>query len=105
MKWISIQLHTDKSHSIEKQEVVNVITETGALVEVIEEKEGESYTSLNFKVTTPKMFWSEKKVKFLNCLGFPECSIVVCEGESGWDDYLLLYHFDSSEKCDDISLV
>ena len=27
-------------------------------------------------------------------------SMAVCEGEHGWDDYLLLYHFDSAVKTD-----
>ena len=26
--------------------------------------------------------------------------IVVCEGDHGWDDYLLLYHFDKQEALD-----
>lgn len=26
--------------------------------------------------------------------------VVVCEGDKGWDDYLLLYHYDVSEKLD-----
>jgi hypothetical protein len=29
-----------------------------------------------------------------------QSSIVVCEGEIGWNDYLLLYHFNKSEKLD-----
>ena len=28
--------------------------------------------------------------------------IVVCEGEDGFDDYLLLHHFDKGEKLDEI---
>ncbi len=27
-------------------------------------------------------------------------SIVACEGDHGWDDYLLLWHWDSGEKTD-----
>jgi hypothetical protein len=26
--------------------------------------------------------------------------VVVCEGDKGWDDYLLLYHYDPSEHVD-----
>ena len=29
-----------------------------------------------------------------------EISIIVCEGDDGWNDYKLLYHFDSSETLD-----
>jgi len=29
-------------------------------------------------------------------------SIVVCEGNNGWDDYLLLHHFDKSEDIDNL---
>ena len=28
--------------------------------------------------------------------------IVVCEGEKGWSDYLMLHHFDASEKTENI---
>ena len=31
-----------------------------------------------------------------------KCCIVVCEGEHGWDDYLLLHHYDASETLDEI---
>jgi hypothetical protein len=30
-------------------------------------------------------------------------SIVLCEGKRGWDDYLLLHHYDRSEKLDWLS--
>ena len=30
-------------------------------------------------------------------------AIACCEGDNGWDDYLLLYHFDNSESIDAIS--
>ncbi|MDR0717159.1 MAG: tetratricopeptide repeat protein, partial [Azoarcus sp.] len=30
-------------------------------------------------------------------------SIVVCQGRHGWDDYLLLYHYDSTQEVDEIS--
>jgi len=35
-------------------------------------------------------------------LGGPltKCSIAVCEGMHGWDDYLLLHHLDPSEPLD-----
>jgi hypothetical protein len=29
-------------------------------------------------------------------------SIATCEGKNGWDDYLLLHHFDPTESVDDI---
>ena len=29
-------------------------------------------------------------------------SMVMCEGERGWDDYLLLYHFDPSVERDEL---
>lgn len=32
-----------------------------------------------------------------------EVSIVTCHGDKGWDDYLLLYHFDSNEALDRIT--
>ena len=30
-------------------------------------------------------------------------SIVCCEGSNGWDDYLLLSHYDHNEKLDEIT--
>ena len=29
-------------------------------------------------------------------------SIAICEGNNGWDDYLLLHHFNPAESVDDI---
>ena len=32
--------------------------------------------------------------------GLAAAAIIVCEGEHGWDDYLLLHHFDPAEPLD-----
>lgn len=31
------------------------------------------------------------------------CSMAMCEGEHGWDDYLLLCHFDPKVQCEGFS--
>lgn len=31
-----------------------------------------------------------------------ECAIGVCTGQHGWDDYLLLHHFDATQALDDL---
>jgi hypothetical protein len=60
---------------------------------------GFSYTTLNVART-----WSliQQKVLGHALLGssLTKATIVVCQGEAGWDDYLLLHHFNPNEPLD-----
>lgn len=101
MKWINIQLQPEMSSDIDKGKVIDVIVRLGQSLEVSEGDDEGLYINLAFKVGDPVLFWQEHKKHLTNCPGFSEASIVTCEGKLGWDDYLLLHHFDPEVQCDD----
>lgn len=74
---------------------------------VIEEGDDNgAYTNLNFETTDLKILWDliQKNLYKDEKIGIEltRSSIVTCEGEDGWNDYLLLHHFDLSVKTDSL---
>ena len=64
--------------------------------------EGE-YINYDFSSTNPKESWGILKRIFGEDKKLIKSSIVCCEGSNGWDDYLLLSHYDHNEKLDEIT--
>lgn len=70
-------------------------------------QEGE-YWHLSFKSDRPRRSWFELKRFIETELPKPGSGrnkpplIVVMEGEHGWDDYLLLYHFNGRTELDSV---
>ena len=46
--------------------------------------------------------WSVLLEQWQTDSALAECSIVCCEGDNGWDDYLLLHHFDPAVAIDEM---
>jgi hypothetical protein len=97
MKQLWIEIHHLPNDSARNQavaELVQVIADTDAsIVPTIDIQKGDDYT--NFLI--PFEVWENAQFK-LKSLKIK--MIVVCEGERGWDDYLLLHHFDKRQKLD-----
>ena len=63
------------------------------------------YINLSFAAADRAAGWSRLRGRFDDSeigQAVASATIVVCEGERGWDDYLLLHHFDPDEKLDQI---
>jgi len=63
------------------------------------------YINLSFVGTDHVAAWSRLRALYdASQIGrqLALSTIVVCEGEHGWDDYLLLHHFDPAEKLDEL---
>jgi hypothetical protein len=62
------------------------------------------YVNLTFETDHPKRLWKVLHQQFYQASalgGFLQTSsIATCEGRHGWEDYLLLHHFDADERCD-----
>jgi len=59
---------------------------------------GDDFTNISIDARSPLAFWSAAR-PLLEDLSIK--LIVVSQGEQGWEDYLLLYHFDPAERLDD----
>ena len=71
-----------------------------------EQAEDNRYINAEFESTDVADLWHEieKKLFLQNPRGseLKKGTIVVCYGDSGWDHYLLLHHFDPSAELDDL---
>lgn len=73
---------------------------------VVDGEDKEPYSNLIFETTELRILWDllqkslykDEKVG----LALTQASMAMCEGNDGWNDYLLLYHFDPSLKLDTI---
>ena len=57
---------------------------------------------IGFKAADPAGLWAAIQEQFRADPELAGAAIVVCQGEHGWDDYLLLHHFDPSESLDEV---
>jgi hypothetical protein len=73
---------------------------------VFEDKEKGSYINFMFETTKLQKTWNLLQDMLFKDeklgLVLSQASIVVCEGKDGWNDYLLLHHYDPTEKLDNI---
>lgn len=106
MKCLSIQLQPEIDLSHEAGELLELVRGIGRFPEVDKGNDDGVYINMNFFTEDAPSLWSELRQKVLghSDLGawIKKVSIVVCEGDYGWDDYLLLHHFDENEKVDEL---
>jgi hypothetical protein len=102
MKYLSIQLLPERENSLDKEFVILKLQNKGYVVEVYEGEENGKYINLNIKTDNLKNTWDNIKDIILKNQTIHNSSIVVCEGNQGWDDYLLLHHFDKNENIDEL---
>jgi hypothetical protein len=74
---------------------------------VVDGKDKEPYSNLMFETTELEELWRVlqdalyKDEKVGSALS--QASMAMCEGNDGWNDYLLLHHFDPSVKLDNLN--
>jgi len=61
-----------------------------------------AYINVHFTTDAPKDFWPELRQQLVR-LGLQGGSIVTCTGKDGWNDYLLLHHYDPSQAKERLS--
>ena len=102
MKYISIQLQPDREQSLNKEFVISELQNKGYVAEIDEGEDDGKYINLNIKTDNLKNTWNNIKELIFKNPTVQNSSIVVCEGTQGWDNYLLLHHFDKAVKIDEL---
>jgi len=71
---------------------------------LIEINRGPDYANVYLATAEPAALWQaiehEFQLKTPKANPAAEGIVVLCEGEDGWNDYLMLYHFDPSQTLD-----
>lgn len=103
MKYFHIQIQPERSPDYKRGKVDFFLEGIGITPEVSKGNDNGRYINFDFAVKEPKIFWDNLKAFILNDSSVCNSSIVCCEGDSGWDDYYLLHHFDKSLELDEIT--
>lgn len=101
MKSINIQLQPDRVEAANKEEALSILKSIGFSPEVSEGDDGGLYVNFDILADDLEKAWLTIKSSFISIPCFSESTIIVCEGSDGWDNYLLLHHFDNTEALDD----
>jgi hypothetical protein len=105
--WFQIQFERKETQSEREavvKDMVQIIENCGVEVKQIwiDQSAARSYKNINAVVEKPYAFWSSLKSLMKKSSRTPKKMVVTCEGDRGWDDYLLLHHFDKAQKLDDV---
>jgi hypothetical protein len=110
MTHFRIQIHPDRAPQLDLASVLSecesLAADTAWVRRFSCEKgfDEHAYVNLMFETDYPKLLWKLLYEQLYQASAFGRSiqasSIATCEGRHGWDDYLLLHHFDLSQKCD-----
>lgn len=100
------QLQLDASTVGRKEEFVSEINELiknggGLYKRTTEGKDNKGlYINIHTKSTNPTHFWNIVKSALKQHPKLAKAAIVIMEGKNTWSDYLLMHHYDVSQKLD-----
>ena len=110
MKTLNVQIQPDLVTDIDAENIVELLMSLAKDTSLVQESHVTSgsddgcYINVDFQTPDAPRLW--QAIQSTLCLTPEKKSpisstiIVVCEGEDGWNDYLLLHHFDKSEAID-----
>jgi len=111
VKTLSIQIQTDLTSESDVRAALDAlkpIANDVSLIRRVQETEAtteNNYINVNFETSDAQRLWVVlQSVLHLNTEPKPTIAsalIVVCEGSHGWNDYLLLHHYDKSQSVDE----
>jgi hypothetical protein len=111
MKTLCVQIQPERAPGLDEASARDILLNVGAGTGVVHAQVTEGYDGcryINIQYATDDLprLWTLIKEGVLNepKVGplLARCMIVVCQGEAGWDDYLLLHHFDGAEPLDSL---
>jgi len=103
MRRLNIQIQFDRL-TVERVEVTLAqLRRFAPSVTMCEGHDNGRYVNVTYEVDDVAQLWKLVSDELQTNAALAHASIVVCEGIDGWDDYLLLHHYDSTEPLDDLA--
>jgi hypothetical protein len=102
-KSVSIQVQPDRSPHLDCKTVVKKLLSLASESQARWGEDGGRYVNVLLSVPSLSQTWSFISEMLNENPDFAMAAIVTCQGDNGWDEYLLLHHFDPSEPLDKIS--
>lgn len=110
MKNLSVQIQSDLVTEVDAENIIELLMPLAKDTSLVQESHVTSgsdnghYINIDFQTPDAPRLW--QAIQSTLCLSrgnespISRSVIVVCEGKDGWNDYLLLHHFDDSEATD-----
>ena len=102
MGYLSIQIQPELSPTINSEEITSFLNNEGYKPEIVEGNDSGKFINLNIETNNIKGLWVKIEKYLHEHNEFSNSTIITCEGSQGWDNYLLLHHFDSNQKINEI---
>ena len=107
---LCMQVQSHLSPQLDLDRLFQLLESIGIHNEIVERfvtiksNDDNGYIDILFETMNVEKLWRQ----IMECIyndhaigyGISQSSIVVCEGMNGWNDYLLLHHFNPEEKLD-----
>src|SRR5262252_173684 len=108
MPILSVQLQPRRAPDLDLDAALAILTSAaelaGAELEISEGEDDGPYINFNFTTQDLPRLWEilQGQVFWDRTIGphLANASIATCQGKRGWDDYLLLHHFDRDYELD-----
>lgn len=101
MKCLSVQLQTDLDTTFDEKDIISLVRSIGRYPEIDRGDDKHKYIHLNFFSENVTLLWEELKAGFMKDQAIYDwmntVAIIICEGDTDSDDYLLLAHYDKTE--------
>lgn len=111
MKALSIQVQPNRSPEIDMERIQSEFEKLAMVTELVAHHDfnhGEDngpYYNFTFGTTSAAKLWQRIQQSIYHNVEFgaymQASSMAMCSSEHGWDDYLLLFHYDPSVTLDD----
>ena len=108
---LCIQVHPARAPALDisrlKEECTVVAKRTAGIrgIGFTEGFDGGPYLNIVFAAENPIDAWEQLELELLESADFgadlKSCSMCMCTGENGWEDFVLLYHFDPKVELDE----
>ncbi|WP_457417740.1 hypothetical protein [Roseateles sp. P5_E7] len=110
---ICIQVHPRRAPALDVARLAEVSEAVGRRtpgirgINISEGEEDGVFVNILFAAVDPLASWPALKEALLESAEFRDAlklsCMCLCTGDDGWDDYLLLYHFDPTVPLDDLA--
>lgn len=104
-----VQVHLDRAPDLDLDRLTEILTEIIGATKTAEEfqtlaDETLRYRDLAFRTSDRATLWRVLQPALyddpVHGAALADATIVICQGDEGWDDYLLLHHFDREQPLD-----
>jgi hypothetical protein len=110
MKSLVIQIHPERYNDFDEDKIIPLLMGIRNNLDVVKNidvdkgNDNGRYININFVTDELQILWRYIQNNYYSNSEYSKSlsvtSIVVCEGNDGWNDYLLLQHFNEKEKID-----